>query len=81
MGLSGSEWMNDWYVSDYYSHSPENDPKGPAQGSMKVLRGYIGGDKQYALTMFRQSDLPIPTIDKNADYQKDGVGPQYVSAA
>lgn len=78
MGLSGSEWMNDWYASDYYSHSPENDPKGPAQGSMKVLRGYIGGDKQYALTMFRQSDLPIPTIDKNADYQQDGVGPQYV---
>lgn len=78
MGLSGSEWMNDWYASDYYSHSPEKDPKGPAQGSMKVLRGYIGGDKQYALTMFRQSDLPIPEIDKNADYQKDGVGPQYV---
>ncbi|MDZ6234559.1 SUMF1/EgtB/PvdO family nonheme iron enzyme [Klebsiella pneumoniae] len=78
MGLSGSEWTNDWYASDYYSHSPVNDPQGPAQGTKKVLRGYIGGDRQYALTMFRQSDLPVPKIDKDDDYEKYGVGPQYV---
>ncbi len=65
MGLSGSEWTNDWYASDYYSHSPVNDPQGPAQGTKKVLRGYIGGDRQYALTMFRQSKLPVPKIDKD----------------
>ena len=78
MGLSGSEWINDWYAPDYYSYSPVNDPGGPAQGTKKVLRGYIGGDRQYALTMFRQSKLPIPKIDKDDDYQKYGVGPQYV---
>ncbi|WP_446914453.1 formylglycine-generating enzyme family protein [Klebsiella pneumoniae] len=78
MGLSGSEWTNDWYASDYYSHSPVNDPQGPAQGTKKVLRGYIGGDRQYALTMFRQSKLPVPKIDKDDDYEKYGVGPQYV---
>lgn len=78
MGLSGSEWTNDWYASDYYSHSPLNDPQGPAQGTKKVLRGYIGGDRQYALTMFRQSKLPVPKIDKDDDYEKYGVGPQYV---
>lgn len=78
MGLSGSEWTNDWYASDYYSHSPVNDPEGPEQGTKKVLRGYIGGDRQYALTMFRQSEPPIPIIDKNDNYQKNGVGPQYV---
>lgn len=70
MGLSGAEWINDWYASDYYSYSPVNDPKGPAQGTKKVLRGYIGGDRQYALTMFRQSKLPIPKIDKYDDYKK-----------
>ncbi|WP_061709399.1 formylglycine-generating enzyme family protein [Pseudenterobacter timonensis] len=78
MGLSGSEWTNDWYASDYYSHSPVNDPQGPAQGIKKVLRGYIGGDRQYALTVFRQSKLPVPKISKDDDYEKYGVGPQYV---
>ncbi|MBM0455263.1 formylglycine-generating enzyme family protein, partial [Klebsiella pneumoniae] len=78
MGLSGSEWTNDWYASDYYSHSPVNDPQGPVKGTEKVLRGYIGGDRQYALTMFRQSKLPVPKIDKDDDYEKYGVGPQYV---
>lgn len=78
MGLSGSEWMNDWYASDYYSHSPVNDPQGPESGARKVLRGYVGGDIQYALTMFRQSKLPVPKINADDDYEKYGVGPQYV---
>jgi hypothetical protein len=81
MGLSGSEWTNDWYASDYYSHSPVNDPQGPVKGTEKVLRGNVGGDRQYALTMFRQSDLPVPKINKDDDYEKYGVGPQYVFVA
>ena len=43
--LSGNvlEWCNDWYVSDYYSSSPENNPKGPDEGVFKVNRGgYYG---------------------------------------
>ena len=51
MGLSGSEWTNDWYAEDYYSHSPVKNPQGPEQGTKKVLRGNVGGDRQYALTM------------------------------
>ncbi|MFV2940001.1 sulfatase modifying factor 1, partial [Klebsiella michiganensis] len=47
-------------------------------GTQKVLRGYIGGDSQYALTMFRQSSEPVPKIDKDDNYEKYGVGPQYV---
>ncbi len=78
MGLSGSEWTNDWYASDYYSHSQVNDPQGPVKGTEKVLRGNVGGDRQYALTVFRQSDLPVPKINKDDDYEKYGVGPQYV---
>ena len=78
MGLSGSEWTNDWYAEDYYSHSPVKNPQGPEQGTKKVLRGNVGGDRQYALTMFRQSKLPVPKIDKDDDYEKYGVGPQYV---
>lgn len=74
MGLSGSEWTNDWYASDYYTKSRVKNPKGPSEGAQKVLRGYIGGDRQYGLTMFRQSQNPVP----DADYEKYGVGPIYV---
>jgi formylglycine-generating enzyme required for sulfatase activity len=33
------EWTNDWYARDYYANSPTEDPKGPAEGQYKVLRG------------------------------------------
>ncbi|WP_025903769.1 SUMF1/EgtB/PvdO family nonheme iron enzyme [Tatumella sp. UCD-D_suzukii] len=78
MGLSGSEWTNDWYSANYYEHSAEKDPQGPETGTKKVLRGAVGSNPQYSLTIFRQSKLPIPKINTNDDYQKYGVGPQYV---
>ena len=33
------EWCNDWYSRDYYKHSPTVNPRGPATGTKKVLRG------------------------------------------
>jgi len=33
------EWCQDWYKSSYYSESPIADPKGPADGDERVLRG------------------------------------------
>ena len=33
------EWCQDWYSFDYYSKSPEKDPKGPENGVLKVERG------------------------------------------
>jgi len=33
------EWVNDWYMSDYYQESPETNPLGPDHGNYKVLRG------------------------------------------
>ncbi len=33
------EWAEDWYDPRYYSRSPETDPRGPAGGELKVLRG------------------------------------------
>lgn len=33
------EWCADWYDSDYYKTSPVADPRGPSEGSSRVLRG------------------------------------------
>ncbi len=33
------EWVADWYDSGYYAASPESNPKGPASGDYRVLRG------------------------------------------
>lgn len=34
-----AEWVSDWYDAGYYRVAPERDPRGPAAGSAKVLRG------------------------------------------
>jgi formylglycine-generating enzyme required for sulfatase activity len=33
------EWLFDWYAPDYYQHSPERNPTGPATGLVKSVRG------------------------------------------
>ena len=33
------EWVADWYAADYYSHSPQNNPRGPDKGQFRILRG------------------------------------------
>jgi hypothetical protein len=37
--LPSSEWVADWYLTNYYSASPDSNPPGPLTGSYRVLRG------------------------------------------
>ena len=33
------EWCSDWFGADYYSNSPDQDPAGPTNGQLRVMRG------------------------------------------
>ena len=39
--MSGNdrEWVQDWYLLDYYKILPTNNSKGPAEGILKVTQG------------------------------------------
>ncbi len=47
------EWCWDWFADSYYSSSPESDPRGPATGTYRVLRGgswgSVAGDTRCAV--------------------------------
>lgn len=46
------EWVADWYAPDYYSKSPEKNPKGPKTGTAKVLRSTNINDEYMIRTAF-----------------------------
>ena len=33
------QWVADWYAADYYANSPAQNPTGPANGTLHILRG------------------------------------------
>jgi formylglycine-generating enzyme required for sulfatase activity len=39
--MSGNiwEWVSDFYLKNYYSNAPQNNPEGPATGPKRVMRG------------------------------------------
>ncbi|WP_336367054.1 formylglycine-generating enzyme family protein [Marinobacter sp. C2H3] len=54
MSGNTSEWVRDWYASDYYSSSPLNNPAGPMAGNSHVLRGgSFADDPRYNTTLLR----------------------------
>jgi len=56
-----AEWCNDRYAEDYYSKSPERDPRGPAEGADRVIRGGAWNSSAASCrSTYRASD---PAID------------------
>lgn len=38
------EWCQDWFDSNYYANSPQNNPQGPSSGDFRVSRGGCWGN-------------------------------------
>jgi formylglycine-generating enzyme required for sulfatase activity len=60
------EWCNDWYQADYYSTSPEGNPRGPNTGERKASRG---GSWRHHIKISRcAARASIPPQFQYADY-------------
>ena len=55
--MSGNvyELCSDWYGSNYYSSSPQNNPKGPGSGSKRVFRGGCWNHNEWVCRSARRS--------------------------
>ncbi len=54
------EWTQDWYEREYYKSAPESNPKGPATGQYKVIRGGSWVDvAKYLTTAYRSWARPL----------------------
>ena len=54
-----AEWVQDWYDENYYASSSRVDPRGPASGSYRVLRGgHFISSAQYVRSALRYHTSP-----------------------
>ena len=59
MGGNVLEWVADWEDENYYSISPKENPKGPATGTHKVVRGgAMDIGPEYSHAAYRNRLLP-----------------------
>lgn len=74
MAANGYEWTNDWYSDSYYAHSPTKDPRGPATGVARVVRGSTNGNTDPAMTFERYKEHPsIPEGGKFGTFLFHGI--------
>lgn len=54
------EWCADWYAPDAYAKSPERNPRGPSDGSHRVLRGgsWMNYSAAFFCAAFRGANRP-----------------------
>lgn len=60
--LSGNawEWCWDWYDDNYYANSANQNPKGPSEGNLRVLRGGSWSINQhYVRAVYRDRAAPF----------------------
>jgi sulfatase modifying factor 1 len=54
------QWCNDWYSDTYYRESPADNPRGPATGKIRVLRGGAWDcTPEKCRSAFRHKEFPV----------------------
>ena len=66
IGDNVHEWCADWFAADYYSVSPERNPRGPAEGKRRASRG--GSWRHYTKVSRCAARSSIPPEFQYADY-------------
>lgn len=56
------EWVSDWYADDYYSVGEMHDPRGPASGTLRIVRGgsWVNDDVSMLRCAYRHT-IPADT--------------------
>ncbi|WP_445114935.1 formylglycine-generating enzyme family protein [Acinetobacter sp. WZC-1] len=77
MATDNYEWMSDWFDPTYYKTSPEQNPQGPATGTLKSVRStrQVGAAQSLqwggsVTTIYRKGMEPNRQFDKD---DKDGI--------
>lgn len=59
-----AQWCSDWFSSDYYAYSPNQDPSGPETGDKRVIRGgaWFYNENSCRIS-FRSQLIPTGSLD------------------
>ncbi|MCI5145141.1 MAG: formylglycine-generating enzyme family protein, partial [Candidatus Electrothrix sp. AR3] len=63
------EWCEDWFLPDYYVSSPQDNPKGPSSGSVRVIRGGGWVDSSRYLRAAARSGIAPEKRDFNLGFR------------
>jgi formylglycine-generating enzyme required for sulfatase activity len=47
-----AEWTADWFAGDYYKRNENDNPRGPAEGLYRIIRGGAWSDPPKRITVF-----------------------------
>ncbi len=64
-----AEWVEDYYDENYYSVSPDSNPKGPESGSFHVIRGGGWHSGPGCVMTYRRQALPAYWVDFNTGFR------------
>jgi formylglycine-generating enzyme required for sulfatase activity len=63
------EWVADWYAEDYYAKSPTENPRGPEDGELRVLRGGSWVSNDFNVRVVFRNNLEPGSTSSNIGFR------------